>query len=163
MYHSGYGAPRSSGGYGYSYGGNGGHGYGYTYGGPPPPQGGNAGYGNDYHAQYAGYGNGYGNWSVAESFAGMKDVNWGSVQNFVQIVKNFYQECEAVRMRSEGDVMEWRKENQVYVVGSANFKPILQFHEAGIPEYLMTIIKVSSISHCSHINLTPSSFRHRTI
>ena len=72
----------------------------------------------------------------------MKEVNWASVQNFVQVVKNFYQECEAVQRRTEEEVMKWRDDNQVYVVGSANFKPILKFEEAGIPEYLMKVIQV---------------------
>ena len=74
------------------------------------------------HDPYQQYGNGYGNWNVAESFSDMKDVNWGNVQNFVQIVKNFYHECDIVRNRSEVEVMQWRNDNQVYVVGSANFK-----------------------------------------
>ena len=79
---------------------------------------------------------------MSDSFSQMKAVNWDSVQNFVQVVKNFYQECEAVQIRSEEEVMKWRDENQVYVVGSANFKPILQFNEAGIPDYLMKTIQV---------------------
>ena len=71
----------------------------------------------------------------------MKAVNWSSVQNFVQIVKNFYQECDAVRNRPEAEVMQWRKDKEVYVQGTANFKPILEFEEAGIPEYLLAKIK----------------------
>jgi len=78
---------------------------------------------------------------MSDSFSQMKAVNWDSVQNFVQVVKNFYQECEAVQIRSEEEVMKWRDENQVYVVGTANFKPILQFNEAGIPDYLMKTIQ----------------------
>lgn len=31
--------------------------------------------------------------------------------------------------------------NQVFVQGSANFKPILKFEEAGIPDYLMKTVK----------------------
>ena len=71
----------------------------------------------------------------------MKNVDYSSVQNFVQIVKNFYQECDAVRSRTEEDVMTWRHQNDVFVDGSANFKPILEFMEAGIPEYLMTTVR----------------------
>ena len=70
----------------------------------------------------------------------MKAVDYSSVQNFVQIVKNFYQECEAVRARTEQEVMAWRNENDVFVDGSANFKPILEFMEAGIPDYLMQTV-----------------------
>ena len=75
-----------------------------------------------------------------DSFGSMKAVDYSSVQNFVQIVKNFYQECETVRSRTENDVMTWRGANDVFVDGSANFKPILEFSEAGIPEYLMTTV-----------------------
>ena len=71
----------------------------------------------------------------------MKDVNWANVSNFVQIVKNFYQECEAVRNRTEQEVMQWRSDHEVYVQGTANFKPILHFLEAGIPDYLMSTIQ----------------------
>ena len=71
----------------------------------------------------------------------MKNVDYSSVQNFVQIVKNFYQECEDVRNRTEEEVMNWRTTNEVYVDGTANFKPILEFMEAGIPEYLMATVR----------------------
>jgi len=64
MYHSGYGSSRNTG-YGNSgYGGNMGYSQGFS------------------HDPYQQYGNGYGNWNVAESFSDMKDVNWGNVQNF---------------------------------------------------------------------------------
>ena len=94
-----------------------------------------------------------------DSFSGMKNVDWKTVTNFVQIVKNFYQECPAVQQRSEAEVMKWRSDNEVFVAGPANFKPILQFEEAGIPEYLMKTIKGQSYtqpgleilgSHCSN-------------
>ena len=89
-----------------------------------------------------GYGGGgsYGGDKWDNSFSGMKAVDYSSVQNFVQIVKNFYQECEAVRARTEQEVMAWRNENDVFVDGSANFKPILEFMEAGIPDYLMQTV-----------------------
>lgn len=67
----------------------------------------------------------------------MKAVDYGSVSNFIPIVKEFYQECEAVQNRTEQEVMAWRAEKEVAVQGPANFKPILQFMEAGIPDYLM--------------------------
>ena len=94
-----------------------------------------------------------------DSFSGMKNVDWKTVTNFVQIVKNFYQECPAVQQRSEAEVMKWRSDNEVFVAGPANFKPILQFEEAGIPEYLMKTIKGQNYtqpgleilgSHCSN-------------
>ena len=73
----------------------------------------------------------------------MKAVDYGSVSNFIPIVKEFYQECEAVQSRSEQEVMAWRGEKEVLVQGPANFKPILQFMEAGIPEYLMSTISAA--------------------
>ena len=70
----------------------------------------------------------------------MKNVDYGSVANFVQIVKNFYQECDIVRNRTEEEVMAWRTANEVYVDGTANFKPILQFSEGtGLSNFIKFI------------------------
>ena len=96
--------------------------------------------GGGYSSGGYGGGGGYGGDKWDNSFSGMKAVDYSSVQNFVQIVKNFYQECEAVRARTEQEVMAWRNENDVFVDGSANFKPILEFMEAGIPDYLMQTV-----------------------
>ena len=62
-----------------------------------------------------GGGGGGGNWDCSDSFRDLRSVDYGSVSNFVQIVKNFYQECEAVQNRSEEEVMKWRSDNEVYV------------------------------------------------
>ena len=51
-----------------------------------------------------------------------------------------FKECETVQSRSEDEVLAWREQNEVYVEGTANFKPILEFMEAGIPDYLMKTV-----------------------
>lgn len=85
----------------------------------------------------------------------MKAVDYNSVANFIPIVKEFYQECEAVQNRSEAEVMEWRSQKEVYVQGPANFKPILQFIEAGIPDYLMQTISAANY-------LTPTTIQSQS-
>jgi hypothetical protein len=43
----------------------------------------------------------------------MANVNYSQVSNMVEVVKNFYQECDEVRARTEAEVMQWRTDNQV--------------------------------------------------
>lgn len=139
-YGGGYGGGGRSGGGGYGSGGGsryGGGGGGYSNGGGYG--GGGGGYGGGRGGFDDSRGGG-GNWDMRDSFSDMKSVNYSEVENFIQIVKNFYQECEAVRNRTEEEVMAWRSENEVFVQGTANFKPILEFMEAGIPDYLMATV-----------------------
>ncbi|CAG5112351.1 Oidioi.mRNA.OKI2018_I69.chr2.g6574.t1.cds [Oikopleura dioica] len=156
------GSGGGGGGYGggRSYGGSGGGG-GRSYGGGGGGYGGGSGGGG-----YGGGsgGGGYGSfgggssgdrWNTGDSFSGMKAVDYNSVANFIPIVKEFYQECEAVQNRSEAEVMEWRSQKEVYVQGPANFKPILQFLEAGIPDYLMQTISAANY-------LTPTTIQSQS-
>jgi len=112
--------------------GNGGYmnGYGMNYGGG---QGGYPGPRGDYHSVQK--------WNSMSSFNNMKAVDWNQVTNLIQVVKNFYKECPSVQARTNEEVVKWREENKVRVVGNSPMKPILSFAEAGLPQYLMKIIQ----------------------
>ena len=111
---------------------NGGYmnGYGMNYGGG---QGGYPGPRGDYHSVQK--------WNSMSSFNNMKAVDWNQVTNLIQVVKNFYKECPSVQARTNEEVVKWREENKVRVVGNSPMKPILSFAEAGLPQYLMKIIQ----------------------
>ena len=100
--------------------------YGGGQGGYPGPRG-------DYHSVQK--------WNSMSSFNNMKAVDWNQVTNLIQVVKNFYKECPSVQARTNEEVVKWREENKVRVVGNSPMKPILSFAEAGLPQYLMKIIQ----------------------
>lgn len=55
--------------------------------------------------------------------------------------KNFYQEDPAVSDRSEADVAQFRKENEMLIIGTDIPKPITSFDEAGFPDYVLSELK----------------------
>ncbi|CUS20481.1 LAQU0S01e07580g1_1 [Lachancea quebecensis] len=61
--------------------------------------------------------------------------------NLPKFEKNFYVEHESVRNRSDAEVDEFRKTNEMTILGKNIPKPITTFDEAGFPEYVLSEVK----------------------
>ncbi|CAI5005901.1 ANM_HP_G0167360.mRNA.1.CDS.1 [Saccharomyces cerevisiae] len=55
--------------------------------------------------------------------------------------KNFYVEHESVRDRSDSEIAQFRKENEMTISGHDIPKPITTFDEAGFPDYVLNEVK----------------------
>lgn len=68
--------------------------------------------------------------------------NWDEeLSNLPTFEKNFYVEHESVRNRSDSEIAEFRKENEMTISGHDIPKPITNFDEAGFPEYVLSEVK----------------------
>lgn len=66
--------------------------------------------------------------------------NW-DLENLPKFDKNFYIEHESVRDRSQKEVENFRRENQMTLIGQDIPKPITSFDEAGFPDYVLGEVK----------------------
>lgn len=94
------------------------------------------GYGN-----YGGNGGGYrgrGSFSREdrELGSGLQKQDWDSA-SLPKFEKNFYKEDPQVTARSDEDIAEFRKENEMTIAGHDIPRPITTFQEAGFPDYVL--------------------------
>ncbi|CAI4049937.1 hypothetical protein SKDZ_14G2100 [Saccharomyces kudriavzevii ZP591] len=68
--------------------------------------------------------------------------NWAEeLPNLPTFEKNFYVEHESVRDRSDSEIAQFRKENEMTISGHDIPKPITSFEEAGFPDYVLKEVK----------------------
>ncbi|KAI7281908.1 ATP-dependent RNA helicase [Hortaea werneckii] len=139
----GYGGGYGGGGYGGSRGG-GGYSNGYDYGA--------RGYGSQdyYSGGYGGGANGYGGGGygggrgggdkMSALGAGLKNQTW-DISALPKFEKTFYKEDPAVSSRSEAEVDQFRRDNQMTISGRDVPRPVQTFDEAGFPAYVMNEVK----------------------
>lgn len=75
----------------------------------------------------------------------LRDINWKSESGLSTVVKNFYQEHEAVARWPDHEVAEYRRTQDMTVTVPHQTppapKPIRVFHEANFPDYVMESIQ----------------------
>ncbi|CCD25592.1 DEAD-box ATP-dependent RNA helicase DBP2 NDAI_0F02740 [Naumovozyma dairenensis CBS 421] len=103
---------------------------------------------NSYNHQSNGRGyqsGGRGGMRGGSSFNGPQELikpNWEQeLPNLPTFEKNFYVEHETVRNRSDAEVAEFRKKNEMTISGHDIPKPITSFDEAGFPDYVLKEVK----------------------
>ncbi|KAK9767840.1 ATP-dependent RNA helicase dbp2 [Basidiobolus ranarum] len=102
--------------------------------------------GGSYGSQ-RGQGNGYGNSYGGGGGDRMSDVGQGlhkpqwNLDELPKFEKNFYVEHPSVTARTEEDVLEFRKKNDMNVFGNGIPKPITSFEEANFPAYVLNEIQ----------------------
>lgn len=73
--------------------------------------------------------------------------NWDvELQNLPTFEKNFYVEHETVRDRSDEEIAQFRKENEMTISGHDIPKPITTFDEAGFPDYVLSEVKAEGFA-----------------
>ncbi len=87
-----------------------------------------------------GGGNGGGSYDSGDFGSGLKTQDWDTAK-LSKFEKNFYVESDSVRDRSDQEVADFRKKNDMTVVGNDVPKPIETFEEAGFPDYVMSEIR----------------------
>ena len=92
------------------------------------------GYNNNRGGNRGGYGGG------RQSQQNVTPPDWNSI-TLEPFTKNFYQEHEAVTKRSEQEIAQFRKEQEMTIRGNNINKPITQFEEAGFPAEVLAAIK----------------------
>lgn len=83
--------------------------------------------------------NGYGGGNNYERIE-LTTPQW-DLESLPKFEKNFYQEHPDVSSRSESDVISFRREHDMKVVGSDIPKPVTTFDESGFPSYVLKEIK----------------------
>jgi len=139
-YGGGYGGGRSGGSNGYSngYGGGDSNTNGYSGGGGyGGSRGGGGGYGG------GGYGGGGDRMSNLGD--GLKTQHW-DLDAMPKFEKHFYKEDEAVSSRSQAEVDQFRKDNQIAIQGKDVPRPVTTFDEAGFPAYVMNEVKAQGFA-----------------
>lgn len=68
--------------------------------------------------------------------AGLRSIQW-DLSKLPNFEKNFYIEHPRVSARSEPDAVEWRRQNEISIVGQGIPKPVFDFEEASMPEYVL--------------------------
>ncbi|KAH0837203.1 ATP-dependent RNA helicase dbp2 [Fonsecaea pedrosoi] len=129
MSYGGYGSSRDG---GYSNGYGGGHG----------------GYSNGYTNGYGGsngYSGGGGGDKMSNLGAGLKQQTW-DLNNLPKFEKSFYKEDPIVTARSQRDVDEFRRKNEITVQGRNVPRPVETFDEAGFPSYVMSEVKAQGFT-----------------
>ncbi|SSD59125.1 probable ATP-dependent RNA helicase DBP2 [Saccharomycodes ludwigii] len=66
--------------------------------------------------------------------------NW-DLDTLPKFEKNFYSEDPKVAARSDAEIAEFRKENEMTIYGHDIPKPITTFDEAGFPDYVLNEVK----------------------
>lgn len=106
--------------------------------------GGGGGYKRDNGYQRGGYGGGrgggYGGGRPHQERIELTTPEW-DLDALPKFEKNFYTEDPAVAARSDAEVAQFRKENDMMVVGQNVPKPITTFDEAGFPDYVLSEVK----------------------
>jgi ATP-dependent RNA helicase DDX5/DBP2 len=101
--------------------------------------GGGSGRGDDRYGDSSGYRDSYGSRGGGSSNgalgAGLRTISW-DLAKLPVFEKNFYFEHPAVRGRSDGWAEDWRRENNITVIGRGVPKPVSTFEEASMPEYV---------------------------
>ncbi|KAI5283557.1 ATP-dependent RNA helicase dbp2 [Ascosphaera acerosa] len=151
----GYGGSGRDAGYGGSSGGYGGGGYsgyggapggGYTAGGYGGGYGGGGYGGGGYGGGYGGYGGGGGGYGggsgdrMSGLGATLKNQEW-DLATLPKFEKSFYKEHPDVSARSQAEVDQFRKDNEMTVTGRDIPRPVQTFDEAGFPNYVMSEVK----------------------
>ncbi|KAI7596457.1 ATP-dependent RNA helicase, partial [Hortaea werneckii] len=152
-----YGGGYGGGGYGGGYGGGG---YGGSRGGGGYSNGygsGARGYGSQdyYSGGYGGGANGYGGGGygggrgggdkMSALGAGLKNQTW-DISALPKFEKTFYKEDPAVSSRSEAEVDQFRRDNQMTISGRDVPRPVQTFDEAGFPAYVMNEVKAQGFA-----------------
>lgn len=106
-------------------------------GGSRGGRGGRGGFGGD-RGDRGGYGGGSG--YDDSSFGNLPQQEW-DISKLPQFEKNFYKEDEAVAARTDEEIAEFRKENQMTLLGDGIPKPVTDFDEAGFPPYVLKEVK----------------------
>ena len=87
--------------------------------------------------------------------AGLRDIKW-DLSKLPVFEKNFYIEHPRVNARDENHAVEWRRQSEITIVGEGIPKPVLDFEEASMPEYVLKEVmkqgfsKRENISYNSH-------------
>ncbi|KAL5503865.1 DBP2_2 [Sanghuangporus vaninii] len=81
---------------------------------------------------------------------GLKTIDWNA-QRLEKFEKNFYNEHENVRARSDREIEEFRRVKEMKVSGRGIPRPISTFEEAGFPEYLLKTIYAQGFKEPSPI------------
>jgi len=68
--------------------------------------------------------------------ANLRSIHW-DLSKLPVFEKNFYIEHPAVSGRSDASAEEWRRENEITIVGKGIPKPVHTFEEASMPEYVL--------------------------
>ncbi|OQE31562.1 hypothetical protein PENSTE_c001G07772 [Penicillium steckii] len=132
---------RSRGGGGYENGGSNGYSNGGGYGGGGYGGGRGGGYGGGGYG--GGGGGGYGGGGgdrMSNLGQGLKQQDW-DLSSLPKFEKSFYKEHDNVTERSEEQVQEFRKQNQMAVQGKGVPRPVETFDEAGFPQYVLSEVK----------------------
>ncbi|EIN04931.1 RNA helicase [Punctularia strigosozonata HHB-11173 SS5] len=113
------------------------------------------GYGGGYGGGYngggygGGYGGGGGSWGDSDKMGnlggGLRAVDWQS-QALPKFEKNFYVEDKRVSARSEREIDEFRRVQEMKVQGRGVPRPITSFEESGFPEYIMASLRAQGFS-----------------
>jgi len=67
--------------------------------------------------------------------AGLRNIQW-DLSKLTPFEKNFYMEHPDVQKMSEDEAADFRKKNQMTIVGEGIPKPVRTFEEASMPEYV---------------------------
>ena len=136
-YGGGYGG-RHGGGHSNGYGGSNGHSNGYGSGG--------GGYGGgSYGDSRGGYGGGGGGDRMSALGQGLKQQHW-DLDQLPKFEKSFYKENPEVSARSDAEVTQFRKDNQITIQGTNVPRPVTSFDEAGFPDYVMREVKAQGFA-----------------
>lgn len=88
-----------------------------------------------------GYGGGRGGGDKMSALgAGLKNQTW-DISALPKFEKTFYKEDPAVTSRSQAEVDQFRRENQMTISGRDVPRPVQTFDEAGFPAYVMNEVK----------------------
>lgn len=69
--------------------------------------------------------------------ASLRRPDWKAVGELATFTKDFYVEHPSVRARTEGDIVAFRQQHEMTLVGHDIPRPVENFHEASFPDYVM--------------------------
>ncbi|KAJ5273126.1 RNA helicase (Dbp) [Penicillium angulare] len=125
-------------------GGGGGYENGHSNGGGGYGGGGGGGYGGGRGGGFGGGGGGFGGGAGGDRMsnlgAGLKKQDW-DMDTLPKFDKSFYKEHADVAARSDAEVAEYRKAQDMAVQGRNVPRPVETFDEAGFPTYVLTEVK----------------------
>ena len=138
-YGGGGGGSSYGGGGGSSYGGGGSSSYGGGGGGGRSFGGGGGGYGGGGGGGFGGGGFGGGGRGGGALGASLHEIRW-DMNTLSAFEKNFYHEHPAISARSNQEVDDWRRRQEITVFGANIPRPVTTFEESPFPDYVLNEI-----------------------